>query len=81
MGECLSLSLYITFQVHRNLMALTKLQEKSFDDVMKALLDHYEPKGYLNGQIVERNCAFHGEFGGKRVGRIPILYRKPGSEI
>ena len=43
--------LYITFQVLRSLMALTKLQEKSFNDVVKALLDHYEPK-----QLVISEC-------------------------
>ena len=33
-----------TFHVLRNLMAPAKLQDQSFEDIVKALLDHYEPK-------------------------------------
>ena len=33
-----------TFHMLRNLMAPAKLQDQSFEDIVKALLDHYEPK-------------------------------------
>lgn len=33
-----------TFQVLRNLVIPAKLQDKSYDNIVKTLLDHYEPK-------------------------------------
>ena len=33
-----------TFHVLRNLLAPAKQSEQSFDDIVKALLDHFEPK-------------------------------------
>ena len=39
-----------TFDVLCNLMAPAKLQEQSFEDIMKALLDHYEPQPLVISQ-------------------------------